>query len=93
MLDEQPPAAPPPPTPPRSPYLDIDEAAVYLKIASRDVLRAMVHRHRIPHRRSGRRFIFLPRELDKWLERWTARQEKRRKKSERTRARRTAKRR
>jgi hypothetical protein len=52
-----------------SPYLDCAAAAVYLHYASAASLRHRVGPMGIPHRRLGRRLLFLPAELDAWLKR------------------------
>jgi hypothetical protein len=62
-----------------SPYIDADAAARYLHFATGDYLVRKLDRLGIPHRKSGRRFLFLPAELDVWLAARTSEYEKTRK--------------
>lgn len=52
---------------PDSPYLTADEACRYLRRTNVKAFYAAVLSERIPHRRAGRRLLFLREELDAWL--------------------------
>ena len=52
---------------PDSPYLTAEEAARYLRRHNVKAFYRSVVEERIPHRRDGRRFLFLKSELDQWL--------------------------
>lgn len=63
---DKPTEEPTPPAAPRidSPYLDIDEAAVYLKIAKRTIYK---HRPEIPRQPGVRKLLFRREDLDAWI--------------------------
>lgn len=50
-----------------SPYITATECAAYLRFASMDGFYRAVKTDGIPHRRCGRKLLFLPAELDRWM--------------------------
>lgn len=50
-----------------SPWLDINEAADYLRKGSRSAVMRLIREHRLPYRRCGNELRFHKRELDAWM--------------------------
>jgi excisionase family DNA binding protein len=50
-----------------SPYLNTQEAIIYLRLPSAASLYALIREHRVPCLRRGRLYLFDKRELDAWV--------------------------
>lgn len=50
---------------PKSKYLDVNEAAEYLRVSAHTIY-DWVHQKTIPHRHHGRKLVFLITEIDRW---------------------------